>query len=60
MSVTTREQEIIDAETGFWSAIRDGDAEAASSMITEQCLITGGQGHSVMPRSRFSATVAST
>jgi ketosteroid isomerase-like protein len=59
MSVTTREQEIIDAETGFWNAIRDGDAEAASSMINEQCLIAGGQGHSSITRSMFAKMIAS-
>jgi uncharacterized protein (TIGR02246 family) len=53
MPTTTREQEIIDLETQFWNAIRDGDAAAASSMIHDPCLVTGGQGHSAIDRTTF-------
>jgi uncharacterized protein (TIGR02246 family) len=53
MTTTTREQEIIDLETRFWDAIRDGDAEAASSLVSEQCLVTGAQGHAVIDRAMF-------
>ena len=52
-TTTTREQEIIDLETQFWNAIRDGDAAAASSMINDPCLVTGGQGHTAIDRETF-------
>ncbi|HEY2374918.1 MAG TPA: nuclear transport factor 2 family protein [Gemmatimonadaceae bacterium] len=53
MSNATLEQEIVDLETRFWSAIRDGDAKAASSLIDEPCIVTGAQGHGAVDRATF-------
>ena len=53
MSVTTREQEIVDLETRFWNAIRDNDASVASTLVSETCLLTGAQGHSAINRGMF-------
>jgi uncharacterized protein (TIGR02246 family) len=53
MATTTREQEIIDLETQFWNAIRDGDAAAASSMVDDRCLVTGAQGNSAIDPKMF-------
>jgi hypothetical protein len=53
MPATTREQEIIDIETQFWNAIRDGDATGAASLVDEKCLVTGAQGHSAIDRAMF-------
>jgi len=52
-TTTTREQEIIDLETRFWSAIRDGDASAASSMVDDTCIVTGAQGNGAIDRAMF-------
>jgi len=53
MPTITREQEIIDLETQFWNAIRDGDAPSASSMVSEPCLVAGAQGHAAIDRKTF-------
>src|SRR2546421_11180254 len=53
MPTITREQEIIDLETQFWNAIRDGDAASASSVVSEPCLVTGAQGHAAIDRKTF-------
>jgi len=53
MPTTMTEQEIIDLETEFWNAIRDGDAAAASSVVHEPCLVTGAQGHGAIDRKMF-------
>jgi hypothetical protein len=47
-TATTHEQEIIEVETQFWNAIRDGNADAASNMVNDTCLITGAQGNSAI------------
>ena len=52
-TATTHEQEIIDVETQFWNAIRDGDADAASKLVNETCLITGAQGNSAIDPKMF-------
>lgn len=59
MPTTTREQEIIDVETQFWNAIRDGDAAAASSMVDEKCLVTGAQGESAIDPAMFARMMES-
>ena len=38
------DKEIIDLETRFWSALRDGDASAITQLTAEQCIVTGAQG----------------
>ena len=53
MPTTANDQEIIDLEVQFWSAIRDGDAVAASSMVHEPCLVTGAQGNGMIDRAMF-------
>jgi hypothetical protein len=53
MAPTKGEQEIIALEERFWNGIRDGDAAAASSMIDNACLVTGGQGHSAIDQKMF-------
>ena len=53
MPLTAHDQEIIDLETEFWNAIRDGDAAAASSMVHEPCLVTGAQGNGMIDRKMF-------
>src|SRR5215475_5455564 len=52
-ATTTREQEIIDLERRFWSAIRDRNASAASSMVGDTCIVTGAQGHGAIDRAMF-------
>jgi uncharacterized protein (TIGR02246 family) len=58
-TTTAHDQEIIDLETQFWDAIRDGDAVAASSMVHEPCLVTGGQGHAAIDRKAFATMMES-
>jgi len=53
MPTTAHDQEIIDLETEFWNAIRDGDSEAASSMVHDPCLVTGAQGNGMIDRKMF-------
>ncbi|HKW10351.1 MAG TPA: nuclear transport factor 2 family protein [Gemmatimonadaceae bacterium] len=52
-TTTTREREIIELETRFWSAIRDGDATAASSMVDDTCVVTGAQGNGAVDPATF-------
>ena len=52
-TATTHEQEIIDVETQFWNAIRDGDADAASNMVSDTCLVTGAQGNAAIDPKMF-------
>jgi uncharacterized protein (TIGR02246 family) len=52
-TATTNDQEIIDLEKQFWGAIRDGDADAASSMVNDTCLVTGAQGNSAIDPKMF-------
>jgi len=52
-TATTNDQEIIDLENQFWSAIRDGDADAASGMVYDTCLVTGAQGNSAIDPKMF-------
>jgi len=59
MPTTTREQEIIEVETQFWNAIRDGDAAGAASLVDEKCLVTGAQGHSAIDRAMFAKMMES-
>lgn len=58
-TTTAHAQEIIDLETQFWDAIRDGDAVAASSMVHEPCLVTGSQGHAAIDRKAFAKMMES-
>ena len=52
-TATTNDQEIIDLEKQFWSAIRDGDAQTASSMVNDTCLVAGAQGNSAIDPKMF-------
>ena len=38
------EKEIVDLETQFWSALRDGDAKAVAQLTADQCIVTGARG----------------
>ena len=49
----TRDQEIINLEEQFWSGIRDGDASQAAALVSDQCLVTGGQGAGVIDPKMF-------
>jgi uncharacterized protein (TIGR02246 family) len=44
----THEQELIDVERRFWNAMQEKDAEAASSLTDDQCVIVGAQGVSAI------------
>src|SRR5262245_13962257 len=58
-ATTTRVQEIIDLETRFWGAIRDGNAAAASSMVDDTCIVTGAQGNGAVDRTMFAKMMES-
>jgi uncharacterized protein (TIGR02246 family) len=53
MPSTARDKEIIDLECQFWTAIQDGDAKAASSLVHEPCIVTGAQGNGMIDRKMF-------
>jgi len=44
MTNTTLEGELLDLEKQYWQAIKDKDAEAASRLTDEECILTGAQG----------------
>ena len=46
MSISTNahEQELLDVERRFWNALQEKDADAASSLTDDQCVIVGAQG----------------
>ena len=46
MAATAIDNEVIELENAFWNAIRDGDKRKASEMVSDECLVTGGQGAS--------------
>ena len=50
--------EIIEVEKRFWQAIQDGDAETASSLMTEPGIVTGAQGASTITREQFRKMMA--
>lgn len=44
MALTRDEQAVAEAERQYWQAIKDEDAEAASRLTDESCLMAGSQG----------------
>lgn len=53
------EQEIIDLENQFWHAIRDGDADAATRLSDDPCIIVGAQGALNLERTHFAGMLES-
>jgi uncharacterized protein (TIGR02246 family) len=47
-STSMPEQELIDVERRFWNAMQEKDAEAASTLTDDQCVIVGAQGVSAI------------
>jgi len=50
MSISTNahEQALLDVERRFWNALKEKDADAASTLTDEQCVIVGAQGISAI------------
>jgi hypothetical protein len=46
MSISTNahEQELLDVERRFWTALQEKDADAAGRLTDDQCVIVGAQG----------------
>ena len=42
------EQELVDVERRFWNAMKEKDADTASELTDEQCVIVGAQGVSAI------------
>ena len=47
-STQAHEQELIEVERRFWNAMQDKDADTASELTDEQCVIVGAQGVSAI------------
>lgn len=45
--------EILELETKFWTAIQEGDADAAAALTAEPCVVTGSQGAATITREQF-------
>jgi hypothetical protein len=56
---TALEQEFLDLELQFWTAMRDHDVEAAKRLTDEPCIITGPQGVSRITRDALAAMISS-
>jgi ketosteroid isomerase-like protein len=50
---TTVEQELIELETQFWQAMKDGDVEAALELSDEPCIVAGAQGVAAIDKAQF-------
>lgn len=48
-----KESEILSLEKKFWDAIKAKDAEAASALMGEECIVAGAQGASKIDRKAF-------
>jgi len=50
MSISTNahEQALLDVERRFWNALKEKDADAASTLTDERCVIVGAQGISAI------------
>jgi uncharacterized protein (TIGR02246 family) len=59
MATTTIDQEILDLENQYWSAIRDGDTEAAARLTDDPCIVTGAQGAASISRDQFAGMLDS-
>jgi hypothetical protein len=44
VSTNAHEQELIDVERRFWNAMQEKDADTASMLTDDQCVIVGAQG----------------
>ena len=47
-STHAHEQELVDVERRFWNAMKEKDADTASELTDEQCVIVGAQGVSAI------------
>ena len=47
-STTAHERELMDVERRFWNAMQEKDADTASELTDEQCVIVGAQGVSAI------------
>ena len=47
-SRNVQEQELVEVERRFWTAMKDKDASAAGEMTDDQCVIVGAQGVSAI------------
>jgi len=50
MATQTKEQEIVDKEQRFWSAIQRKDGESAAQLTDDGCIVVGAQGVSTIDR----------
>jgi uncharacterized protein (TIGR02246 family) len=54
-TTTTTERELIDLETRYWNALKDGDVDTALELTDDPCLVTGAQGLGLISHETYSA-----
>lgn len=53
MATKTTEQTLIDLETKYWQAMKDKDAETATRLTDDACILVGSQGAGTVDRQTF-------
>jgi ketosteroid isomerase-like protein len=53
MAATSIDNELVQLETRYWTAMKDKDVDAAVGMTDEPCIVTGGQGVGRVSREEF-------
>jgi hypothetical protein len=55
MTAPPSEQEIIQLEERYWTALRDQDGETAARLSGDPCIVTGASGVATLPRQQLKA-----
>ena len=50
MTATSIEKELIELETRYWNAMKDGDARAAADLSGDPCVVAGASGVAALDR----------
>lgn len=59
MEARTIEQELLDLEKQYWQAIKDKDADAATRLTDDPCIVTGAQGVACIGRKTIADMIKS-